>query len=102
MDFEISEKVEQHRAVLETFMNGHLYPPPGIKGARPYVSRVKSVAPQMCHNLSSRAMQAFGGMGVSQDTSIHAIFTSSRYCQIADDPDEVHMAQLGKLTMRGR
>ena len=74
----------------------------GIKGARPYVSMVKIVAPQMCNNVSSRAMQAFGGMGVSQDTPIHGIFTSSRYCQIADGPDEVHMSQLGKLTMRGR
>ena len=74
----------------------------GLKGARPYVSMVKIVAPQMCHTVASRAMQAFGGMGVSQDTPIHAIFTASRYCQIADGPDEVHLSQLGKLTMRGR
>lgn len=74
----------------------------GIKGARPYVSMVKIVAPRMCHDVASRAMQAFGGMGVCQDTPIHAIFTASRYCQIADGPDEVHMSQLGKLTMRGR
>lgn len=26
----------------------------------------------------------------------------SPYCQIADGPDEVHLSQLGKLTMRGR
>ncbi len=45
---------------------------------------------------------AFGGMGVSQDTPIQGIVASSRYCQIADGPDEVHMSQLGKLTMRGR
>ena len=60
------------------------------------------LAPQMCHTVASRAMQAFGGMGVSQDTPIHGIFTASRYCQIADGPDEVHLSQLGKLTMRGR
>ena len=102
MDFEISEKVEHHRAVLETFMNEHIYPRPESRGRGPTSLMVKIVAPQMCHNVASRAMQAFGGMGVSQDTPMHAIFTSSGYCQVADGPDEVHMSQLGKLTMRGR
>ncbi len=71
------------------------------KGARAYISMVKIVAPQMCQNVSDRAMQAFGGMGVCQDTPIHSIYTASRYCRIADGPDEVHMSQLGKLTLRG-
>jgi acyl-CoA dehydrogenase len=73
----------------------------GAKGARDYISMVKIVAPQMCQNVADRAMQAFGGMGVSQDTPIHYIFMTSRFCRIADGPDEVHMSQLGKLTMRG-
>ena len=72
----------------------------GAKGAKDYISMVKIVAPQMCQNVADRAMQAFGGMGVSQDTPIHAIYTSSRYCRIADGPDEVHMSQLGKFTLR--
>ena len=66
MDFELGEKVEQHRLHLARFMEEHIY------------------------------------LGVSQDTPIHGIFTASRYGQIADGPDEVHMSQLGKLTMRGR
>jgi acyl-CoA dehydrogenase len=28
------------------------------------------------------------------------IFTVSRFCRIADGPDEVHMSQLAKLTIR--
>jgi acyl-CoA dehydrogenase len=45
-------------------------------------------------------MQIFGGMGVSQDTPLAHIFTVSRFCRIADGPDEVHMSQLAKLTIR--
>jgi len=72
----------------------------GPKEARDYISMVKVVAPQMCQNVTDRAMQAFGGMGVTEDTPIGRIFTSARYCRIADGPDEVHMSQLGRRTIR--
>jgi acyl-CoA dehydrogenase len=72
----------------------------GIDAARDYISMLKIVAPKMCEEVSSRAMQIFGGMGVCQDTPLAHIFTTSRFCRIADGPDEVHMSQLAKLTMR--
>ena len=72
----------------------------GIHAARDYISMLKIVAPKMCEDVSSRAMQIFGGMGVCQDTPLAHIFTTSRFCRIADGPDEVHMSQLAKLTMR--
>ena len=72
----------------------------GMDAARDYISMLKIVAPKMCEDVSSRAMQIFGGMGVCQDTPLAHIFTTSRFCRIADGPDEVHMSQLAKLTMR--
>ena len=72
----------------------------GIDAARAEISMLKIVAPKMCEDVSSRAMQIFGGMGVSQDTPLAHIFTVSRFCRIADGPDEVHMSQLAKLTIR--
>ena len=72
----------------------------GIDAARDYISMLKIVAQKMCEDVSSRAMQIFGGMGVCQDTPLAHIFTTSRFCRIADGPDEVHMSQLAKLTMR--
>ena len=72
----------------------------GIDAARDYISMLKIVAPKMCEDVSSRAMQIFGGMGVCQDTPLAPLFTTSRFCRIADGPDEVHMSQLAKLTMR--
>lgn len=72
----------------------------GLDAARPYISMVKIVAPQMAQNVADRAMQIFGGKGVCEDTLIPAVFTRARFCRIADGPDEVHMSQLGKMTSR--
>jgi len=72
----------------------------GAKGARDYISMVKIVAPQMCQNVADRALQAHGGMGVTEDTPIGHIYQTSRYCRIADGPDEVHMSQLARRTIR--
>jgi acyl-CoA dehydrogenase len=72
----------------------------GPKEARDYISMVKIVAPKMCHEVADRAMQMHGGMGVSEDSPIPHIWMMSRVCQIADGPDEVHMSQLARRTIR--
>lgn len=72
----------------------------GLEAARHYISMVKIVGPKMCQDVADRAMQVFGGAGVCQDTLIPEAFTHARFCRIADGPDEVHMSQLGKMTMR--
>jgi hypothetical protein len=72
----------------------------GLAGARDPIAMVEIVAPQMAQNVADRAIQVFGGMGVSQDTLLPEVFTQARFCPIADGPDEVHMSQLGRLTIR--
>lgn len=69
----------------------------GNKEARDLIAAIKIVAPQMAQNVTDRAIQAHGGMGVSADTPIAGFFTLNRFLRIADGPDEVHMSQLGKL-----
>ena len=39
-------------------------------------------------------------MGVCQDTVLPEIFSYARVVRLADGPDEVHMSQLGKLTIQ--
>ena len=72
----------------------------GITAARPFINMVKIIAPQMAQQVADSAMQVFGGMGVCQDTMIPEVFMLARFCRIADGPDEVHMSQLGKMTVR--
>ena len=92
-------EIEQCR--LLTLQAAEVMDNEGLDAARPYISMVKIVAPQMAQNVADRAMQIYGGMGVCQDTMIPSVFTTARFCRIADGPDEVHMSQLGKMTMRG-
>lgn len=68
--------------------------------ARDLIAAIKVIAPQMAQNVTDRAIQAHGGMGVSDDTPIAGFFTLNRFLRIADGPDEVHMSQLGKLKIK--
>ncbi len=71
----------------------------GNKEARDLIAMIKIVAPQMCQTVADRAIQAHGAMGLCQDTPIANLFAYGRFVRLADGPDEVHMSQLGKLTV---
>ena len=72
----------------------------GNKVAKDLIAAIKVVAPQMAQTVTDRAIQAHGGMGVSDDTPIASFFTLNRFVRIADGPDEVHMSQLGKQKIK--
>jgi len=72
----------------------------GPKEARDYISMVKIIAPQMALDVANRAIQAHGGAGFTQDTPLAHIYMMARFCQVADGPDEVHMSQLARRTIR--
>ena len=72
----------------------------GNKVAKDLIAAIKVVAPQMAQTVTDRAIQAHGGMGVSDDTPIAGFFTLNRFVRIADGPDEVHMSQLGKMKIK--
>ena len=72
----------------------------GNKAAKDAIAMIKVTVPRMCQGVADRAMQAHGGMGVCHDTPIPEIFSYARAIRLADGPDEVHMSQLGKLTIQ--
>ena len=72
----------------------------GNRKAKDLIAAIKVVAPQMAQTVTDRVIQAYGGMGVSDDIPVAEFFAINRYVRIADGPDEVHMSQLGKLKIR--
>ncbi|KAL3422274.1 Acyl-CoA dehydrogenase family member 11-like protein 1 [Phlyctema vagabunda] len=60
------------------------------------IAEVKVQVPSMLLGVLDRAMQAYGGTGVSQDTPLAYMWASGRTMRIVDGPDEVHLLQLGK------
>ena len=72
----------------------------GNREAMDLIAAIKVMGPRMAQTVIDRAIQAYGGMGVSDDTPLAYLFTLNRYLRIADGPDEVHMSQLGKLKIK--
>ena len=72
----------------------------GARGAKNLIAMIKIVVPQMTQNVVDRAIQAHGGMGVSQDTPLADFWVYARTIRLADGPDEVHMYQLGRNLVR--
>ncbi|MGI9541899.1 MAG: acyl-CoA dehydrogenase family protein [Cyclobacteriaceae bacterium] len=72
----------------------------GIKGAKDLIAMIKIVTPLMAQKIIDRAIQAHGGMGVSGDTPLAEFFAYARIVRLADGPDEVHMYQLGRNTVK--
>jgi acyl-CoA dehydrogenase len=72
----------------------------GTKGAKSLISMIKIVAPMMTQTVVDRAIQAHGGMGLSADTPLASFYAYARTIRLADGPDEVHMYQLGRDTVK--
>lgn len=66
------------------------------KDALKEIAEVKVQVPNMLLEVLDRAIQAYGGAGVSQDTPLAQMWASGRTMRIVDGPDEVHMLQLGR------
>lgn len=72
----------------------------GNKGAAVEISAIKVAAPAMAQWVLDKAIQTFGGMGVSQDTPLAEMFEQARMLRIADGPDEVHKMALARRELK--
>jgi acyl-CoA dehydrogenase len=72
----------------------------GNKEAKDLIAMIKIVTPTMAVKVIDRAIQIMGGKGVSQDTPLAHFYAAARTLRLADGPDEVHMSQLGKNTIK--
>lgn len=68
----------------------------GPKAALTEIAEAKILVPQMALTVIDRAIQVFGGAGVSQDTPLAYMWAGIRTLRLADGPDEVHLAQMGR------
>ena len=69
-------------------------------GTRQILSQVKAHVPVTVQHLIDRCMQAFGAMGLCQDTPLFAGFSGARWLRIADGPDAVHQRTAARIELR--
>jgi acyl-CoA dehydrogenase len=72
----------------------------GNKAARREIAMIKVVAPNVALSVLDRAIQTFGGAGVSDDFPLARMWANARTLRIADGPDEVHLDQLARDELR--
>ena len=93
-------RCEIEQARLLTLKAADMMDRHGNKVATDLIAMIKIVAPNMTQKVTDRAIQIFGGMGVSHDVPLSHFFAWSRIIRIADGPDEVHLYQLGRNTIK--
>jgi acyl-CoA dehydrogenase len=64
--------------------------------ARTDISAIKVFVPAAYHRVVDRAIQVWGGAGVSGDLPLAAMYQGARTLRLADGPDEVHRILIAK------
>ena len=72
----------------------------GTKDARDEISLIKFHVANVMMNVVDRAIQAHGGLGVSDYTPLALFFRTERAGRIYDGPDEVHKISVAKRIIR--
>ena len=69
------------------------------KRVRTDISAVKAAMPKVFHDVSARALQIHGSLGVSNEMPFSAMLIESFHMGLADGPTEVHKATLARLLL---
>ncbi|HET8930739.1 MAG TPA: acyl-CoA dehydrogenase family protein [Acidimicrobiales bacterium] len=89
-------RIEIEQARLLTLKAAWLMDNVGNKGAQTEIAAIKVVAPNVALGVVDRAIQAFGGAGVSNDFPLARMYAGLRTLRLADGPDEVHKRSIAR------
>ena len=99
IDLIAESRIEINQARLLTLNAAYMMDTVGNKVARSEIAQIKVVAPNIALRVIDRAIQMHGGAGVSEDTPLAHMYAMQRTLRLADGPDEVHRAAIGKMEL---
>jgi len=99
-DWIAQSRIEIDQARLYTMYAAWLMDTVGNKAAASQISGIKAVAPRVAAKVIDRAMQVFGGTGLSQDVPLSHMYADARILRLADGPDEVHARAVARTEIR--
>jgi acyl-CoA dehydrogenase len=72
----------------------------GAKAARAEIAAIKVAVPRVTLDVIDRAIQVFGGAGVSDDVPLAQMYAFARTLRIVDGPDEVHLRDVARIEFK--
>ncbi len=99
-DWIAQSELEIEQARLLTLKAAWMIDTLGKKAAQKEIAMIKIVAPEVFTTVVNRAIQVFGGAGVSDDFPLASMWAHGRTLHIVDGPDEVHKRALARTVIR--
>lgn len=99
IDLIADSRMEIDMARLLTLKAAYMMDTVGNKVAKSEIAQIKVVAPSVALRVIDRSIQMHGAAGVSGDVPLAAMYSMQRTLRLADGPDEVHRAAVGKLEL---
>jgi len=93
-------RIDIDQARLLVYKTAWLIDTYGARGARTEIAAIKVAAPAMAIAVIDRAIEVFGGMGISDDTPLAYFYVWARSLRIADGPDAVHRRSIAREELR--
>ncbi|HTZ63788.1 MAG TPA: acyl-CoA dehydrogenase family protein [Solirubrobacteraceae bacterium] len=95
-DWIAESRIEIEMARLLTLKAAWLMDTLGNRNARVEIAAIKVAAPNVALKVLDRAIQVFGGAGVTDDFGLAWAYAHLRTLRLADGPDEVHKLSIAR------
>ncbi len=100
VDIIANARMDIEQARLLTLKTAWMMDNVDAREARIWISMIKTAVPNISIRIVDEAIQAYGALGVSQDTPLAAMYMGQRTLRLADGPDAVHRMVVGRQELR--